>query len=463
MLFNSVHFLLFLPVVLIIYYLTARSKRWILLLLASYYFYASWRIEYLVLILFSTVLDYWCALEMGKRNDKQARRPFLVLSLLTNLGLLGFFKYYEFANQSLTDLFEVFSLNYKYYRFEDLLLPVGISFYTFQTLSYSIEVYRGQQRPEKHLGIFALYVSFFPQLVAGPIERFASLGEQLKKKVDFSWSNLRAGLQLMLYGLFVKICIADNMASLVDPFFEDPGKYSSLSAWTATGAYAFQIYCDFFGYSTIALGVARMLGIEIMDNFKTPYLSLSVTEFWRRWHISLSTWFRDYLYIPLGGNRKNATIWVRNILIVFLISGLWHGANWTFVAWGAIHALLYLSERAFGSIKPGAALKFLMWLKTFIVVLLAWVFFRAVDFSNAMEVFEVMFLQSGTDQIDLSSSVLWLFVGFILSDLLLFNSRFDHWVDAQPFGLRWLTYLVFVFSILTLGGVENHPFIYFQF
>lgn len=463
MLFNSVHFLLFLPAVLILYYLTSRSKRWILLLLASYYFYASWRIEYLGLILFSTIVDYWCALEMGKREEKVSRRPFLLISLITNLGLLGFFKYYEFANQSLSDLFEIFSLNYKYYRFEDLLLPVGISFYTFQTLSYSIEVYRGQQKPEKHLGIFALYVSFFPQLVAGPIERFASLGEQLKKKVDFSWSNLRTGLQLTLYGLFIKVCIADNMASLVDPFFKDPNSYSTLSAWTATAAYSFQIYCDFFGYSTIALGVARMLGIKIMDNFKTPYLSLSVTEFWRRWHISLSTWFRDYLYIPLGGNRKGKSKWVRNILIVFLISGLWHGANWTFVAWGAIHALLYLSERAFGNYRPNPMIKFLMWLKTFVVVLLAWVFFRAIDFSNAMSVFEVMFINSGSDQIAISWSAIWLFLGFILSDLLLFNSRFDQWVDAQAVGLRWFIYLLLVFSILTLGGVENHPFIYFQF
>lgn len=462
MLFNSVHFLVFLPLVLVLYYLTKAKYRWVFLLLASYYFYASWRIEYLGLIIFSTLIDYWCALKMSKHEARKQRRPFLVLSLLSNLGLLAFFKYYSFANESLMQLFSYADIGYKYYRFEDLLLPVGISFYTFQTLSYSIEVYRGEQKAERHLGIFALYVSFFPQLVAGPIERFARLGTQLKQQVSFSWSNIRKGLQLMLYGFFAKVCIADNFANIVTPFFENPLDYSVFSAWAAALAYAFQIYCDFFAYSTIAIGLARMLGISIMDNFKSPYFALSITEFWRRWHISLSTWFRDYLYIPLGGNKGSKMLWIRNILIVFLVSGLWHGANWTFVVWGGIHGLIYLLEK-FYTPKIQGPIKFFMWLKTFSMVVLAWVFFRAQNFDNASEAFQALFGAGGTNQVELKTASVLLFGLFALSDYFLFNQRFDTWIDNRKAPLRWSVYLVLLACIFMFGGVENHPFIYFQF
>lgn len=463
MLFNSVHFLLFFPLVVLLYYSLKPNLRWVLLLLASYYFYASWRAEYLILILFSTGIDYWCAIQMEAKAERKDRRPFLAISLVANLGLLAFFKYYTFANESLDALLGVAGIPYKYYRFEDLLLPVGISFYTFQTLSYSIEVYRGEQKAERNLGIFALYVAFFPQLVAGPIERFASLGEQLKQHFAFSWSNIRTGLQLMLYGFFIKICIADNLASLVDPFFAAPLNHTTLSAWIASVAYAFQIYCDFFGYSTIALGLARLLGIKIMDNFRSPYWSLSVTEFWKRWHISLSTWFRDYLYISLGGNRKGQGAWVRNILLVFLISGLWHGANWTFVVWGAIHALLYLIEKPFKIQYPNPVVKALMWFKTFIVVIVAWVFFRATDFGKAADVLTRLFSFGGTEQLSIEHSSVLLFAVFVISDIFFYHRRFNNWIDQKNVAIRWLVYAVMIFSILTLGGVENHPFIYFQF
>lgn len=463
MLFNSVHFLVFLPLVLVLYYVTKPSYRWFLLLLASYYFYAAWEPEYLLLIVFSTLIDYFCAIKMERQTSKQKRLPFLIVSLLANLGLLGFFKYYAFANESLAGILNVFDVNYKYYRFEDLLLPVGISFYTFQTLSYSIEVFRGQQKAEKHLGIFALYVSFFPQLVAGPIERFAHLGKQFKEKINFSWSNLRSGLQLVLYGLFVKVCIADNLASIVDPFFANPLAFQSQYAWMASIAYSFQIYGDFFGYTSIAIGVAQMMGFRLMDNFKTPYLSLSITEFWRRWHISLSTWFRDYLYISLGGNRGTKWRWMTNIMLVFLISGLWHGANWTFVIWGAIHGILYLLEKNVRLESGNHVLNALRWLKTYLVVVLAWVFFRAVDFDNAMEVFQALFSNTGSETIAIEPSSLVLFALFVLSDVLLYNSRFDQKVDSYPVLLRWVIYATLIFTILSLGGVENHPFIYFQF
>ena len=345
MLFNTLEFALFLPVVIILYYAIPHKFRWILLLAASYYFYMSWRVEYIFLIIISTLIDYFSGRLMEKRPSRRSRLPFLILSLCTNLGLLFFFKYYNFWVGNLNVLFDNFRINEEI-PLMNFLLPVGISFYTFQTLSYSIDVYYGRQKAEKHLGYFALYVSFFPQLVAGPIERYSRLAPQFRTRQLFNYDNLANGLRLILYGLFIKMVIADNLAGIVDQIYNAPEQYSTIDLLTGLFCYSFQIYSDFYGYSVIAIGSALIMGVRIMDNFKTPYLAVNIAEFWQRWHISLSTWFRDYLYFPLGGNRVKIMRWVLNILVVFVISGLWHGANWTFITWGALFGLIYLLEKS---------------------------------------------------------------------------------------------------------------------
>ena len=339
MLFNTIDFAIFLPVVVIIYYLLPHKFRWILLLAASYFFYMSWRVEYILLIVASTLVDYFSGIRMEKLPDRKSRLPWLLLSLGVNLGLLFFFKYANFATGNLNLLFQKVGLSNEIPMMK-LLLPVGISFYTFQTLSYSIEVYFGRQKAEKHLGYFALYVSFFPQLVAGPIERYSRLAPQFRIKQHINYDNLSRGLRLILYGLFIKMVIADNISGIVDLVYAAPENFASLDILKGIFLYSFQIYSDFYGYSTIAIGSALLLGIRIMDNFKSPYLAKNISEFWQRWHISISTWFRDYLYFPLGGNRVSKQRWVLNILLVFLISGLWHGANWTFLIWGLLFGLL---------------------------------------------------------------------------------------------------------------------------
>lgn len=311
MLFNTIDFAIFLPAVVLIYYLIPPKFRWVLLLAASYYFYMSWKVEYILLIVVSTLVDYFSGIRMGKLEERRSRLPWLILSLCINLGLLFSFKYFNFASENLNVLFSKVGLAGKI-PMHELLLPVGISFYTFQTLSYSIDVYFGRQKAEKHLGYFALYVSFFPQLVAGPIERYSRLAPQLRERHILSYDNLVNGLRLILYGLFIKMVIADNISPIVDQVYANPENYASGHVLTGIFLYSFQIYSDFFGYSTIAIGSALLLGVRIMDNFKSPYLAKNISEFWQRWHISLSTWFRDYLYFPLGGNRVSKYRWVLN-------------------------------------------------------------------------------------------------------------------------------------------------------
>jgi alginate O-acetyltransferase complex protein AlgI len=336
MLFNSLHFLFFFPAVVALYFATPARYRWALLLAASYYFYAAWRLEYVVLIMVSTLADYLCGLRMGRLATKRERKPWLILTLVVNLGLLFVFKYLDFFGDSLRALFNQFNIFYDVPAY-NLLLPVGISFYTFQTLSYSIEVYRGNQKPERHLGIFALYVSFFPQLVAGPIERSTRLLPQFWVQHGFDASRAASGFRLILWGFFKKIVIADRLAIYVNDVYGNPGAQDGLTLLVATYFFAFQIYCDFSAYSDIAIGSARIMGYDLMQNFRRPYFARSIQEFWQRWHISLSTWFRDYVYIPLGGNRVPKWRWYVNLMAVFLVSGLWHGAAWTFVVWGALH------------------------------------------------------------------------------------------------------------------------------
>jgi D-alanyl-lipoteichoic acid acyltransferase DltB (MBOAT superfamily) len=349
-LFNSWIFFLFLPLVFAAVYSIPQKYRWIVLLVASYIFYGWWKAEFLLIIAFSTVLDYFCALKIEDSPNQYARKRWAALSLGINLGILFLFKYFYFFIGSSTWMQDLVSPHQKMrdlVEFFGNALPVGISFYTFQTMSYTLDVYYRRAKPERHLGQFALFVSYFPQLVAGPIERFSHLNEQLKVEHKLAYKNLQLGFRLMLYGFFVKMVIADNLSYTVSSIFNDPGKWKYY--WNIIGvlSFGFQIYADFFGYSLIAQGAAKLFGIELMDNFNRPYLSNNISEFWKRWHISLSTWFRDYVYIPLGGNRVSHSKWIFNIMLVFVLSGLWHGANYTFLIWGALHGVFYLVERFF--------------------------------------------------------------------------------------------------------------------
>lgn len=501
MLFNSLDFVVFFPLVVGAYFLTPFRYRWILLLAASYYFYACWRAEYLVLILISTMIDYRCGLKMGEKATRKARRPFLVLSLLANLGLLFSFKYFNFFNDSLRAVFDHFNIFYGVPAF-DVLLPVGISFYTFQTLSYSIDVYRGKQEPERHLGIFALYVSFFPQLVAGPIERSQRLLPQFFIKHDFNYERSVSGLQQMGWGFFKKIVIADRLAIYVDQIYNNPELYSGWSVVVATYFFAFQIYCDFSGYSDIAIGTARVMGYDLMENFRRPYFARSISEFWKRWHISLSSWFRDYLYIPLGGNRVAKWRWYYNLFIVFLVSGLWHGANWTFVVWGALHGAyliagimtqdvrdriwswigrspLLVRQRAFRasglinhmsveSIRSVVAV-----VLTFHLVLFGWLFFRANSISDAFLLLGKIFdFHNGFQSVFAATSLgpyelTIAFFAIIAMELVHIieergQSMYEY-LRARPTWLRWSFYYTAIFAILILGEFNLKAFIYFQF
>ncbi|MBI1307853.1 MAG: MBOAT family protein [Bacteroidetes bacterium] len=471
MLFNSVAFLIFLPCVVILFYLLPHRFRWILLLASSYLFYGWWKVEFLALIIFSTVLDYVVARLIYFSRFRIIRIGLLLISLGANLGLLFLFKYYIMFSAKPEDdmLFTIYMVDFP---FKALVLygiyyaiPVGISFYTFQTLSYTLDVFNRKAEPEKHLGKFALFVSFFPQLVAGPIERFTHLMPQLKKKVEPLYENFSNAFRLMLFGFFVKICVADNLSLLVDQVYANPDAYNLFSRWFGTIGFGFQIYADFAGYSLIAQGAALCLGVNLMDNFKTPYLSVTITEFWKRWHISLSTWFRDYLYIPLGGNRVNVFRWAFNILLVFAISGMWHGANKTFLIWGLIHGGLYLVERFIFGNKTGESkfLKASSALVTFLGVQLAWVFFRSKSTQSSIHQLASLFDSGGNESLIIKGSVILILIIFILSDLVLYNRRIDSYLGTLSKPVRWSVYTFFLWSITAWGGTTDHPFIYFQF
>jgi D-alanyl-lipoteichoic acid acyltransferase DltB (MBOAT superfamily) len=405
---------------------------------------------------------------MEKHDTLKKRKPFLILSLVVNLGLLFTFKYLNFFTTSLNALFQATDLAVSISPLK-VLLPVGISFYTFQTLSYSIDVYYGRQKAERHLGIFALYVSFFPQLVAGPIERFCRLAPQLKQKHIFRKDNLVAGLQLIIYGLFTKMVIADNLAVFVDKIYESPDAFNSLSLFTGMVFYAFQIYGDFFGYSLIAIGSAKIMGVNLIDNFQNPYLSANIREFWQRWHISLSTWFRDYLYFPLGGSRVKKFRWLMNIAVVFIVSGFWHGANYTFLIWGGLFAVFYLlSNRIFNAaqeIKKASFKGLISVCGTFVIVLFLWIFFRSPDLSTAILFIKSLLLNSGTERIyNIIPAVVWIMLCFfVISDILLYNNRIDKYLSSKSMLIRILVMAFLGFCIITFAAVDHTPFIYFQF
>jgi alginate O-acetyltransferase complex protein AlgI len=468
MLFNSLHFLIFLPLVVALYYLLAPRHRWILLFFASCYFYMVFVPSYILILFFLILIDFFSAHAIH-RSQGRKRKLFLVLSLLSNILLLGFFKYFNFFNETLASLAHFAGSDFQPYNL-NILLPVGLSFHTFQSMSYTIEVYKGRQEPEKHLGYFANYVLFFPQMVAGPIERYSSLGNELHQAHNFTYENLTRGLRLVLFGLFVKMAIADNLAPIVNQVYDDPAAYSSLQVFGALVCFSFQIYADFYGYSTIAVGSARLLGIRIMDNFRTPYLSKNISEFWSRWHISLSTWFRDYLYITLGGNRVKLPRWCFNIMVVFMVSGLWHGASWTFVVWGALHGILTLVERFFQKgtgfkEKEGwSLLNIVLTVKTFLLVTLIWVFFRAENFEKAELIFRSLLTNNDVEGPAIAWGIAVPFIALlVLSDILLYNSRFDERLSAWRLPLRWAVYSVVLFCLLALAGTQKFTFIYFQF
>ena len=480
MLFNSLSFVVFLPIVFVLFWILPPKRRWVLLFLASYYFYMSWNPKYVVLILFTTFVSYVSAILMEKTQEKKTKKLILAGAAVLCLGVLFFFKYFNFLSQSATELFRVFSIPMDPLVL-NLLLPVGISFYTFQTLSYVVDVYKGDIAAECHFGKFATFVSFFPQLVAGPIERAENLMPQIKKEHVFDYDQATYGMKLMAWGFFKKIVIADNVAKYVGPVFEQPHNYQGFAFFLAAALFAIQIYCDFSGYSDIAIGVAKLFGINLMKNFNSPYFAQSIKEFWGRWHISLSTCFRDYVYIPLGGNRVGKLRHGVNLFVTFLISGLWHGANWTFVVWGGLHGLAQIvenwivpKERLKSKSRLGSLLRMFF---VFCFCSLTWIFFASKSISDAVYILSHLFdgctnplayVHAGFSNIRLYKDKL-LFLAPIITTLVVYD-----WlslkkdvilcVSAMKRPLRWCIYLLFaLWIVINIPANTSSEFIYFQF
>ena len=480
MLFNSIEFAIFLPLVFIGYWFIFNKNlklQNLFLVLVSYIFYGWWDWRFLSLIAFSSLVDYLVGIGLSKTDSLKKRNVFLLLSILINLGFLGFFKYFNFFSQSFADAFTL--LGYKFNPYQlNIVLPVGISFYTFQTLSYSIDVYRRKLEPTKDIVTFFAYVSFFPQLVAGPIERATNLIPQFRKKRTFDIKSSTDGLRQILWGLFKKIVIADNCARFVNDIFTNYQDHSGSTLVIAAIFFAFQIYCDFSGYSDIAIGTARLFGFNLMRNFAFPYFSRDIAEFWRRWHISLSTWFRDYVYIPLGGSRGTKLQQVRNTFIIFIVSGFWHGANWTFMAWGALNAIFFLplllmkQNRKHLDIPAKytflpAPREFLSILTTFALTTLAWVFFRSENISMAFDYLHQIFSLSLFTMPEIKKKSL-LFILILLSVEWLQRDK-EHGLELDGAtsifkyrSVRWLSYYAIIVMIIWFGA-EQQEFIYFQF
>ena len=477
MLFNSLSFVVFFPIVALLYFGLPQRFRWIHLLAASCVFYASFIPAYLLVLAFLIVVDYLAGL-LIERSTGTTRKTWLGLSIVANLLTLAVFKYYDFGAENLNAVLTALGLSLSF-PLLSLVLPVGLSFHTFQAMSYTIEVFRGRQPAERHLGIYALYVMFFPQLVAGPIERPQHLLGQFREKHDFDYQRVTSGLKLMSWGLFKKAVIADRAGLIVDPVFATPGLFSGSEIVVATILYAYQIYCDFSGYSDIAVGAARVIGFDLMENFRQPYLARSIAEFWQRWHISLSTWFRDYLYIPLGGNRVVAWRWCLIILLVFLASGLWHGASWTFVVWGGLHGCYMIASRWTRSwrgrfcsllgLDANASLFLpIQVLTTFSIVCFAWIFFRAHDLGRALSMINRLF----TDWSSFSREKLGLggedfailLIGIILLETgpTLLQSKKIEVYYRKP-ALRWTGYFAWIYMLMAYGRYGARQFIYFQF
>jgi alginate O-acetyltransferase complex protein AlgI len=482
MLFNSIDFAVFLPIVFVLYWFVFSKSiklQNLLIVFASYVFYGWWDWRFLTLILFSTLVDFAVGIKLSQENQKSKRRLLLLTSVLVNLGFLGLFKYYNFFLDNFTNAFTVLGYNFDGHSLS-IILPVGISFYTFQTLSYTIDVYRKNLNPTKDIIAFTAFVSFFPQLVAGPIERATNLLPQFYKERKFDYSKAVDGMRQILWGLFKKVVIADNCAVFVNFIFDNSSELSGSSLALGAILFSFQIYCDFSGYSDIAIGTSRLFGFNLKQNFAFPYFSRDIAEFWRRWHISLSTWFRDYLYIPLGGSRGGLLNKVRNTLIIFVVSGFWHGANWKFIIWGALNAIYFLpllltnnnrvnleivaKNRVLPSISECLKMS-----ATFSLVAFAWIFFRAENFSHATSYIEAMFSISLFSIPEILTPKITMVYTLLLIPILLVTE----WLQrGELHGLsierlrrpeRWIIYTTVLIMIVTFGKFGESEFIYFQF
>jgi len=483
MLFNSIDFAIFLPIVFLLYWFLANKSlklQNLLIVAASYLFYGWWDWRFLSLILFSTLVDYFVGIGLSKQENSTKRKLLLWTSIIVNLGFLGFFKYYNFFLDNFITAFSFFGTEISASSL-NIILPVGISFYTFQTLSYSIDVYKQKLEPTKNFIAFAAFVSFFPQLVAGPIERATNLLPQFYKERVFDYSKAVDGLRQILWGLFMKIAIADNCAEYANLIFSNSNDYSGSTLILGALFFTFQIYGDFAGYSNIAIGTSRLFGFDLMQNFAFPYFSRDIAEFWRRWHISLSTWFRDYLYIPLGGSRGDTWFKVRNIFIIFVVSGFWHGANWTFIVWGALNAIYFLplmllnknrvntdviaQGKYFPSIKEFFNLSL-----TFGLTVFAWIFFRANNLEHAFSILGKIFSQSIFNiQVNWTNGYitilhLFLIIVFIIVEWL--NRDLLYGLQRLPSNIliRRVAYFIIIAIILFTGEYHSkQEFIYFQF
>ncbi|MEO1625366.1 MAG: MBOAT family O-acyltransferase [Bacteroidota bacterium] len=444
--------------------------RWrnLLTIAASYVFYSSWDWRFLGLIILSSAVDFSVGLALDKSQEERARKQLLTVSILVNLGVLGFFKYFNFFVDSFQQLLSVFSISLQSSTL-DIVLPVGISFYTFQTMSYSWDVYRRKLPACRDPLVFFAFVSFFPQLVAGPIERAGRLLGQFERRASFGYQQAVGGLRLVLWGLFKKVVLADNFGLLADQLFDQAGQGSAV--WAAAFFFSIQIYADFSGYSYMAIGCARLLGIELVQNFRTPYFATSLSDYWRRWHISLSEWFRDYVYIPLGGNRGSRWQVARNLMLTFVLSGLWHGAQITFVLWGALHGVFLILEKRIPLSPP----LWLRWMLLYVLVVLLWLPFRAEDSEQLWQLCQLLWQVEGYEW-----SPLWMLIESfsvprftcLLAILGLFTAveyqmqrlDFADWIGRQATGWRWGAYYLLVTGILLMGNFEVKPqFIYFQF
>lgn len=489
MLFNSLHFLIFFPVVTTLYFLLPHRFRWQLLLVASCYFYMAFRPVYILILVFTIIIDYTAAI-LIENSEGRRRQLLLLASIFANLGVLAFFKYYNFFNQSLRELLGVVGLSLHVPPLLDILLPIGLSFHVFQSLSYTIEVYYGRYRAERHFGILALYVMFFPQLVAGPIERPQNLLPQFRERHYFDYERVVSGLQLMLWGFFKKVVIADRLSPLVAAVYNDPHSYRGISFIVATVFFAFQLYCDFSGYSDIALGSAQVMGFTLMRNFDRPYLSETISDFWKRWHISLSSWFRDYLLFSLRGNRIKWRFYF-NIFLTFLVSGLWHGAKWTYVIWGAINGLYLVTGGLWRDAagRRNLALQgdgWLTWLvrtmrvlRTFSLFCFSLIFFRANSLSDASYIIKHLF--DGLGRWKLDGQFIQMFVllrGSVLDfavvlsaltllfivEILQYRYRLRELIEQQRIWVRWGIYYACIIAIFLSATLnESQRFIYFQF
>lgn len=479
MIFSTTLFLAFITIVFIVYWFVLGAikdndkklkARIIFLLITSYYFYMSWNPIFILLILFSTLVDYFAGQKIYRSTSVSKKKMFLIISLVTNLGFLAYFKYVNFFLGTVND---IAGTN----LFVNVILPVGISFYTFQSMCYTIDIYHDKLKPSKDFWEFSLYVTFFPQLVAGPIVRAIDFIPQLKKNQVFKKINFQLAANYFILGLVKKVLIADNIAPISDQLFANPDQFGTLATWVGVAAYSIQIYCDFSGYSDMAIGVAALLGFKLMENFNMPYNATSITEFWRKWHISLSTWLRDYLFIPLGGSRVSKKIfYYKNLMLTMLLGGLWHGASWNFVIWGGLHGLALIIHKLYNTkissnfnfSKIGTAIyTFTSWVVTIVFVMITWVFFRAQTLPNSIQIIKKMFTFKNVENYTTPFTFIILILVMLIGHI--FGKKYytkiernqDH-LFSNPY-LQGVLYGLAIFLVLLFGSDDNQAFIYFQF